>query len=86
MAMSAGESVYLLAPQDEAPRTLHSVYGHPVTCLDASGSQAALGVKSCGWAMNDAGNKVGSSKFRKKKKPVYLSQLQTYNDMLVDSL
>ncbi|XP_076127189.1 F-box/WD repeat-containing protein 8 [Alosa pseudoharengus] len=54
---SASESVYLLAPgQDQ--RVLHSVYGHPVTCLDVSDTQAAMGVKSCGWAMNDGGNKI----------------------------
>ena len=55
---SASESVYLLEPgQDQ--KVLHSVYGHPVTCLDVSDTQAAMGVKSCGWAMNDGGNKVG---------------------------
>ncbi|KAL0979052.1 hypothetical protein UPYG_G00179860 [Umbra pygmaea] len=58
VALSAGETVYLLAPEDAEPRVLHNVYGHPVTCLDASASHAALGVKSCGWAMNDGGNKV----------------------------
>ncbi|XP_071391463.1 F-box/WD repeat-containing protein 8 [Centroberyx affinis] len=57
-AVAAGDSVYLLDPQDEEPRTLHSVYGHPVTCLDASNSHAALGVKSGGWAMHDGGNKI----------------------------
>ncbi|XP_034547953.1 F-box/WD repeat-containing protein 8 [Notolabrus celidotus] len=56
--LSAGESVYLLDPREEEPQTLHSVYGHPVTCLDASDSQVALGVKSSGWAMHDGGNKI----------------------------
>ncbi|KAM4616093.1 F-box/WD repeat-containing protein 8 isoform 1-T1 [Polymixia lowei] len=55
---ASGESVYLLDPREEEPRTLHSVYGHPVTCLDASNSHAALGVKSSGWAMHDGGNKI----------------------------
>ncbi|XP_036382080.1 F-box/WD repeat-containing protein 8 [Megalops cyprinoides] len=54
---SAGESVYLLRPEQD-PDVLHSVYGHPVTCLDVSPSHAALGVKSCGWAMHDGGNKI----------------------------
>uniref|UniRef100_A0AAY4BRX4 F-box domain-containing protein n=1 Tax=Denticeps clupeoides TaxID=299321 RepID=A0AAY4BRX4_9TELE len=55
---SACDSVYLLAPGQDEPRTIHSVYGHPVTCLDVTESQAALGVKRCGWAMNDGGNKI----------------------------
>ncbi|KAF7656946.1 hypothetical protein LDENG_00034190 [Lucifuga dentata] len=46
--LAAGEGVYLLGPREEEPRTLHMVYGHPVTCLDASNSRAALGVKSSG--------------------------------------
>ncbi|XP_034155220.2 F-box/WD repeat-containing protein 8 isoform X2 [Pangasianodon hypophthalmus] len=62
----AGESVYLLDPsereeesdEEEGARVLHSVYGHPVTCLDVSACRAAVGVKSCGWGMNDGGNKV----------------------------
>uniref|UniRef100_A0A3P8ZHW6 F-box/WD repeat-containing protein 8 n=1 Tax=Esox lucius TaxID=8010 RepID=A0A3P8ZHW6_ESOLU len=58
VALSAGETVYLLAPEYQEPRVLHTVYGHPVTCLDASASRAALGVKSSGWAMNDGGNKI----------------------------
>lgn len=55
---SASESVYLLEPEQDQ-RVLHSVYGQPVTCLDVSEAQVALGVKRCGWAMNDGGNKVG---------------------------
>uniref|UniRef100_A0A8C7HVG4 F-box/WD repeat-containing protein 8 n=1 Tax=Oncorhynchus kisutch TaxID=8019 RepID=A0A8C7HVG4_ONCKI len=58
VALSAGETVFLLAPEDLEPRVLHTIYGHPITCLDASASHAALGVKSCGWAMNDGGNKI----------------------------
>ncbi|KAJ8286027.1 hypothetical protein GJAV_G00033680 [Gymnothorax javanicus] len=54
---SAGDAVYLLAPERD-PRVLHSVYGHPVTCLDAGPCRAALGVKSSGWAMHDGGNKI----------------------------
>ncbi|KAF5894633.1 F-box/WD repeat-containing protein 8, partial [Clarias magur] len=62
----AGESVYLLDPskreeedeQEEGARVLHSVYGHPVTCMDVSTCRAAVGVKSCGWGMNDGGNKI----------------------------
>ncbi|XP_053726685.1 F-box/WD repeat-containing protein 8 [Synchiropus splendidus] len=58
VALSAGESVFLLDPQDEEPRTLHSVYGHPVTCLDTCSSRVAFGVKRTGWAMHDGGNKI----------------------------
>ncbi|XP_027018722.1 F-box/WD repeat-containing protein 8 isoform X2 [Tachysurus fulvidraco] len=62
----AGESVYLLDPskreedheEEDGARVLHFVYGQPVTCLDVSACRAALGVKSCGWGMNDGGNKV----------------------------
>ncbi|XP_056144265.1 F-box/WD repeat-containing protein 8 [Lampris incognitus] len=56
--LSADESVYLLDPRQEEPGVLHSVYGHPVTCLNASELYAALGVKSSGWAMHDGGNKI----------------------------
>eukprot|EP00064_Thunnus_orientalis_P003023 superscaffoldBa00000239_g3031 len=57
-ALAAGEAVYLLDPLEEEPRTLHSVYDHPVTCLDASDSNVAFGVKRTGWAMHDGGNKI----------------------------
>lgn len=60
-ALAAGESMYLLDPREEEPLMLHSVYGHPVTCLDASESHVAFGVKRTGWAMHDGGNKVGSA-------------------------
>ncbi|KAK5615122.1 hypothetical protein CRENBAI_005295 [Crenichthys baileyi] len=61
VVLAAGEDIYLLNPQEEEqPRTLHSVYGHPVTCLDASNTLSAFGVKRTGWAMHDGGNKVGS--------------------------
>ncbi|XP_034026784.1 F-box/WD repeat-containing protein 8 isoform X1 [Thalassophryne amazonica] len=58
LALATDETVYLLDPQWEEPRLLHSVYGHPVTCLDASNSHVALGVKRTGWAMHDGGNKI----------------------------
>ncbi|KAI5088149.1 F-box/WD repeat-containing protein 8 [Silurus meridionalis] len=64
----AAESVYLLGPsvrkedheeeKQEGARVLHSVYGQPVTCLGVSACRAAVGVKSCGWGMNDGGNKI----------------------------
>ncbi|CAK6959780.1 F-box/WD repeat-containing protein 8 [Scomber scombrus] len=57
-ALAAGEAVYLLDPLEEEPKSLHSVYGHPVTCLDASDSNVAFGVKRTGWAMHDGGNKI----------------------------
>lgn len=59
VAAVAGDAVYLLSPREENPQTLHFVYDHPVTCLDASESQAAFGVRSASWAMYDGGNKVG---------------------------
>ncbi|KAJ8779350.1 hypothetical protein J1605_012812 [Eschrichtius robustus] len=52
---TAGDLVYLLKAEDSA-RTLHYVYGQPVTCLDVSANQAAFGVKSLGWVYE--GNKV----------------------------
>ena len=52
---TAGDLVYLLKAGDSA-RTLHHVYGQPVTCLDVSATQAAFGVKSLGWVHE--GNKV----------------------------
>lgn len=58
-ALTTGDTVYLLDPRDEEPQILHSVYGHPVTCLDASDSHVAIGVKRTGWAMHEGGNKVG---------------------------
>ncbi|XP_030594091.1 F-box/WD repeat-containing protein 8 [Archocentrus centrarchus] len=57
-ALAAGEAVYLLDPRGEEPELLHSVYGHPVTCLDASDSHVAFGVKRTGWSMHDGGNKI----------------------------
>lgn len=61
VAIAAGESVHLLIPgEEEELQLLHTVYGHPVTCLDASDALIAFGVKRAGWAMHDGGNKVGS--------------------------
>ncbi|KAM3611761.1 uncharacterized protein V6R79_023699 [Siganus canaliculatus] len=57
-ALIAEDTVYLLSPQEQEPRVLHSVYGHPVSCLDASESLVAFGVKRTGWAMHDGGNKI----------------------------
>ncbi|MFT7808440.1 F-box/WD repeat-containing protein 8 [Arapaima gigas] len=56
-AAAAGDSVYLLGP-GRGPDVLHSVYGHPVTCLDANAMRAALGVRSSGWAVSYKGNKI----------------------------
>lgn len=63
-ALRAGEGVYLLDPREEKPWTIHSVYGHPVTCLDTSDCLVAFGVKRAGWAMHDGGNKVCSRRRR----------------------
>lgn len=57
-ALTAGDAVFLLDHQGVS-RTLHSVYGHPVTCLDASHSLLAFGVKRSGWMEHDGGNRVG---------------------------
>uniref|UniRef100_A0A3P9IFX6 F-box/WD repeat-containing protein 8 n=1 Tax=Oryzias latipes TaxID=8090 RepID=A0A3P9IFX6_ORYLA len=58
-ALAAGESVHLLKPgEGEELQLLHSVYGHPVTCLDASDSLVAFAVKRTGWSMHDGGNKI----------------------------
>ncbi|XP_042187282.1 uncharacterized protein LOC112262570 isoform X3 [Oncorhynchus tshawytscha] len=59
VTLSAGETVYLLAPEDLEPRVLHTIYGLPIICLDASVTHAALGVKNCGWDMNDGGKGEG---------------------------
>ncbi|XP_069475314.1 F-box/WD repeat-containing protein 8 isoform X2 [Ambystoma mexicanum] len=53
---AADEVVYLLK-NGEPIQILHSVYGHPVTCLDVSSNMVAFGVKSYGWMMNE-GNKI----------------------------
>uniref|UniRef100_A0A671QX35 F-box and WD repeat domain containing 8 n=1 Tax=Sinocyclocheilus anshuiensis TaxID=1608454 RepID=A0A671QX35_9TELE len=50
----ADESVYMLDSrwnEEQEPRVLHSVYGHPVTCVDVSPGRATLGIKSYGWAI-----------------------------------
>ncbi|XP_021113045.1 F-box/WD repeat-containing protein 8 isoform X2 [Heterocephalus glaber] len=52
---TAGDLVYLLKAEDSA-RTLHYVYGQPVTCLDVSANHVAFGVKSLGWVYE--GNKI----------------------------
>lgn len=57
-ALTAGDAVFLLDHQGLS-RTLHSVYGHPVTCLDASQVLLAFGVKRSGWMEHDSGNRVG---------------------------
>ncbi|XP_026177715.1 F-box/WD repeat-containing protein 8 [Mastacembelus armatus] len=71
-ALAAGEAVYLLDPQEDEPRTLHSVYAHPVTCLDASDSNVAFGVKRTGWAMHDGGNKIHIYSLETGKPVVYV--------------
>lgn len=53
---SADEAVYLLKA-GEPTKILHSVYGQPVTCLDASANEVAFGVKGFTWLINET-NKV----------------------------
>ncbi|NXF92189.1 FBXW8 protein, partial [Eubucco bourcierii] len=49
---AAEDIVYLL--KAEAPgKVLHSVYGQPVTCLDVSAHEAAFGVRTFGWLLNE---------------------------------
>lgn len=82
----AAECVYLLGPnereedheEEEGARVLHSVYGQPVTCLDVSACRAAVGVKSCGWGMNDGGNKVSGQTYT----PVRLVCVMLMDDLL----
>ncbi|NWT12802.1 FBXW8 protein, partial [Vireo altiloquus] len=53
VAVAAAEDiVYLLKAEDPA-KVLHSVYGQPVTCLDVSAREAAFGVKTFGWLLNE---------------------------------
>ncbi|CAL1615746.1 unnamed protein product [Knipowitschia caucasica] len=68
---AAGDSVYLL-DQTEDPHALHCVYGHPVTCLDASQTQVAFGVRRSGWAMHDGGNKIHVYNLETRKAEVCL--------------
>ncbi|XP_077163605.1 F-box/WD repeat-containing protein 8 [Paroedura picta] len=49
------EAVYLLKA-GEPTKTLHSVYGQPITCLDVS-DKVAFGVKGFGWLINET-NKI----------------------------
>ncbi|KAM6318049.1 F-box/WD repeat-containing protein 8 [Podargus strigoides] len=49
---AAEDIVYLLKAEDPG-KILHSVYGQPVTCLDVSAHEAAFGVKTFGWLLNE---------------------------------
>jgi len=49
---AAEDIVYLLKAEDPG-KVLHSVYGQPVTCLDVSAREAAFGVKTFGWLLNE---------------------------------
>ncbi|XP_059683705.1 F-box/WD repeat-containing protein 8 [Gavia stellata] len=49
---AAEDIVYLLKAEDPG-KVLHSVYGQPVTCLDVSAHEAAFGVKTFGWLLNE---------------------------------
>ncbi|XP_029475025.1 F-box/WD repeat-containing protein 8 isoform X2 [Rhinatrema bivittatum] len=57
VTVAAAEEIVYVLKAGESDTVLHSVYGHPVTCLDVSANQAAFGVKSFGWLMNE-GNKI----------------------------
>ncbi|KAM6377417.1 F-box/WD repeat-containing protein 8 isoform 2-T2 [Pluvialis apricaria] len=56
---AAEDIVYLLKAEDPG-KILHSVYGQPVTCLDVSAHEAAFGVKTFGWLLNEP-NQLGVS-------------------------
>ncbi|KAG8456164.1 hypothetical protein GDO86_002093 [Hymenochirus boettgeri] len=57
LVVVAAEEMVFLLKAEESEKVLHSTYGHPVTCLDVSSTQAAFGVKSFGWISN-SGNKI----------------------------
>ncbi|XP_062445829.1 F-box/WD repeat-containing protein 8 [Rhea pennata] len=53
VAVAAAEDVVYLLKSEDPGKVLHSVYGQPVTCLDVSANEAAFGVKSFGWLLNE---------------------------------
>ncbi|XP_074743742.1 F-box/WD repeat-containing protein 8 isoform X1 [Strix uralensis] len=53
VTVAAAEDVVYLLKAEDPGKILHSVYGQPVTCLDVSAHEAAFGVKTFGWLLNE---------------------------------
>uniref|UniRef100_A0A8C5TSG1 F-box/WD repeat-containing protein 8 n=1 Tax=Malurus cyaneus samueli TaxID=2593467 RepID=A0A8C5TSG1_9PASS len=53
VAVAAAEDIVYLLKAEDPGKVLHSVYGQPVTCLDVSAREAAFGVKTFGWLLNE---------------------------------
>ncbi|NXA37995.1 FBXW8 protein, partial [Eudromia elegans] len=53
VAVAAAEDVLYLLKSEDPGKVLHSVYGQPITCLDVSATEAAFGVRSFGWLLNE---------------------------------
>lgn len=51
--MAAAEDIVYLLKAEDPGRILHSVYGQPVTCLDVAAHEAAFGIKTFGWLLNE---------------------------------
>ncbi|XP_039244414.1 F-box/WD repeat-containing protein 8 [Pipra filicauda] len=53
VAVAAAEDIVYLLKAEDPGKILHSVYGQPVTCLDVSAHEAAFGIKTFGWLLNE---------------------------------
>ncbi|NWT74773.1 FBXW8 protein, partial [Prunella himalayana] len=53
VAVAAAEDIVYLLKAEDPGRILHSVYGQPVTCLDVAAHEAAFGIKTFGWLLNE---------------------------------
>ncbi|NXK96719.1 FBXW8 protein, partial [Formicarius rufipectus] len=53
VAVAAAEDIVYLLKGEGPAKVLHSVYGQPVTCLDVSAHEAAFGIKTFGWLLNE---------------------------------
>ncbi|XP_071428351.1 F-box/WD repeat-containing protein 8 isoform X2 [Pithys albifrons albifrons] len=53
VAVAAAEDIVYLLKAEDPGKVLHSVYGQPVTCLDVSAHEAAFGIKTFGWLLNE---------------------------------
>ncbi|XP_038008340.1 F-box/WD repeat-containing protein 8 isoform X2 [Motacilla alba alba] len=53
VAVAAAEDIVYLLKAEAPGRILHSVYGQPVTCLDVAAHEAAFGIKTFGWLLNE---------------------------------
>ncbi|NWT27072.1 FBXW8 protein, partial [Cardinalis cardinalis] len=53
VAVAAAEDIVYLLKAEAPGRVLHSVYGQPVTCLDVAAHEAAFGIKTFGWLLNE---------------------------------